>query len=339
MKRTFNKTVVFTDCHFGLKYNSDRHNLDNIEFIKWMVTLAKREGAETCMFLGDFHHNRSSINISTLNYSMRALGLLNDAFEKTYFLIGNHDLFYKDRRDVHSVVITEKFENIELIDSPVINEDVAFIPWLTGNEWKDIKKIKSKYMFGHFEIPGFMMNASIAMPDTGTIRSSHFKNQDYVFTGHFHGRQCVKNIHYIGNPFGHNFSDIWDTRRGCMLLEWGGRPEYVDWNGGPVYIRSPLSKLLFNLDEFLSDRTYIQITVDLPISHEEGTFIRELLAKTYDIREMTLINEASDDMDHVFEGEITHQTVDEIVLEQLADLETTQCDPQRLMQIYRDLDA
>lgn len=339
VKRTFNKTVVFSDCHFGLKYNSDRHNLDNMEFIKWLIDLAKREGAETCMFLGDFHHNRSSINVNTLNYSMQALRLLNDAFEKVYMLIGNHDLFYKDRRDIHSVVIAEEFSNIELIDAPKLSDDVAFIPWLIGSEWEDIKKIKSKYMFGHFEIPGFKMNSVIAMPDTGTIRSAHFKNQEYVFTGHFHMRQKAKNIHYIGNPFGHNYADSWDTQRGCMMLEWGGTPKYIDWPAGPTYIRTPLSRLMFNLDEFLNDRVHAQITIDIPLSHEDGKFIRELLINSYGVRELTFIHDDTSDLDQTFEGDVGHKTVNEIVIEQLAALETTHCDPIRLMEIYNNLDA
>lgn len=337
MERTFNKAICFSDCHFGLKYNSNTHNLDNLEFIDWFIALAEREGAETCVFLGDFHHNRSAINVSTLNYSMRGLRKLNDAFEKVYMLVGNHDLFFKEKRDIHSMVISENFSHIILINSPVIAEDVAFIPWMINEEWKNITKIKSQYIFGHFEIPGFLMNAVIEMPDTGTIKSKHFKHQDYVFTGHFHKRQKKGNIHYIGNPFGHNFADVWDTQRGCMLLEWGGTPEYHDWAAGPTYIKTPLSKLLFNLEEFLTDHTYAQVIIDLDISHEDGTFIKELLTSTFGVRELTLIQDEISELDQTFDGEVGNKTVDEIVLEQLAVVESTTCDPARLIQIYEDL--
>lgn len=337
VKRTFDKLIAFSDCHFGLKYNSNQHNQDCLEFIDWLIALAKREGADTCIFLGDFHHHRSTINVSTLNYSMQALQKLNSAFKKTYMLIGNHDLFYKEKREVHSMVISENFENIQLIEEPLFHDDVVFMPWMIEEEWKDIKKIKTKYMFGHFEIPGFKMNAVIEMPDTGTIKSAHFKDLDYVFTGHFHKRQQRGNIHYIGNPFGHSFADAWDTQRGCMLLEWGKTPEYIDWKDGPMYIKTPLSKLLFNIEEFLTDRTYAHIIIDINISHEDGAFIRDLLMDTFRVREFKLLHDDSTDFDQEFEGEITHQSIDEIVLEQLLELESTTCDPNRLIEIYSNL--
>ena len=38
------------------------------------------------------------------------------------------------------------------------------VSWLVGDEWKKIPKIKSKYMFGHFELPTFKLNAMVEMP-------------------------------------------------------------------------------------------------------------------------------------------------------------------------------
>lgn len=35
--------------------------------------------------MGDYFHNRSNINIQTLNYGLQILQLLNDNFEKVYF--------------------------------------------------------------------------------------------------------------------------------------------------------------------------------------------------------------------------------------------------------------
>ena len=92
----FKKAACFTDIHFGLKNNSRQHNNDCENFVKWFIDESKKFGAETCIFLGDWHHHRSSINISTLNYSISNLKRLSENFEKTYFITGNHDLFYRD---------------------------------------------------------------------------------------------------------------------------------------------------------------------------------------------------------------------------------------------------
>ena len=61
MKKLFNKAVVFTDIHLGAKSNSQLHNNDCINFVKWMIDLAKKEECDTCLFLGDYHNNRASI--------------------------------------------------------------------------------------------------------------------------------------------------------------------------------------------------------------------------------------------------------------------------------------
>jgi DNA repair exonuclease SbcCD nuclease subunit len=93
MANLFKKAVVFTDIHFGLKSNSQTHNDDCLAFVKWATKLAKENNCETAMFLGDWHNHRASINIVTLNYSLRALEHLNDNFDRVFFIPGNHDLY------------------------------------------------------------------------------------------------------------------------------------------------------------------------------------------------------------------------------------------------------
>ncbi len=34
--------------------------------------------------------------------------------------------------------------------------------------------MKQKYVFGHFELPYFKMNAMVEMPDVGGIQTDHF---------------------------------------------------------------------------------------------------------------------------------------------------------------------
>ena len=78
----FKKVACFTDIHFGLKSNSQTHNQDCEEFVDWFISKALEEGAETCIFLGDWHHNRNSINLITLDTSIRCLEKLGAAFEQ-----------------------------------------------------------------------------------------------------------------------------------------------------------------------------------------------------------------------------------------------------------------
>ena len=106
--RLFDRVMCMTDMHFGLKYNSAQHNQDVIDYFNWFIKEAKARNCDTCICLGDWHHHRSNISILTLDYTMRGLRLLNDNFKHTYILVGNHDLFYKERREVHAMVVGQE---------------------------------------------------------------------------------------------------------------------------------------------------------------------------------------------------------------------------------------
>lgn len=336
MSNLFKKAAIFTDIHLGLKHNSRQHNDDCIRFLEWFIQEAKDRGCETCIFMGDWNHHRASINVSTLNYSMQAFEILNDAFEQMYFIVGNHDLYYKEKRELNSIPMARLYPNIHLIDTIYQKDDVAIIPWLVGDEWKKVAKIKSKYMFGHFELPKFKMNAQVEMPDHGQLRGEHFKHQDYIFSGHFHKRQRNGIVHYVGNPFGHNYSDVWDFDRGAMFLEWDGEPEYVNWSEGPRYISMDLSKLLEDPTECLNEYTYARIELDVDLSYEDAGFLKELLFQNYKIRELKLMPKQESQDTDIAIGNIKFETVDQIVIESIQTMESSY-DVSKLTKIYNDL--
>lgn len=333
----FKKAAVFTDIHFGLKSNSVTHNNDCITFVDWFIGKAQKEECETCLFLGDFHHNRSNINVLTLNYVMIALEKLGENFDTVYFLPGNHDLYYKDRRDIQSAIWAKHIPNIKIIDDWFEDGNVTIVPWLIGDDYKRIKKIRTKYVFGHFELPQFFMNAMIRMPDYGDIRSDHFSDKiDHVFSGHFHKRQTSKNITYIGNAFPHNYSDQGDDERGCMILEWGEEPDYYNWADCPKYRLMNLSDILNDAENLLSKNMHVRVTIDIPISYEEATFIKETYVVEYNLREMTLIPQKEDD-GYSTDATISYESVDQIVQAEIMNIKSDTYDKQILITIYEDL--
>jgi DNA repair exonuclease SbcCD nuclease subunit len=333
----FQRTVVFSDIHFGLRHNSAEHNQDCLDFIDWLIGEAKTRGAETCLMLGDWHHHRSNINILTLDYTMQALRKLNAAFDKTYIMVGNHDLFYREKRDIHSMIVGSEFNNIVLIDKPVIEGNVALIPWLVEEEWMQVSKMQSKYTFGHLELPGFKMNAMVEMPDHGTLNSSHFKNQELVFSGHFHKRQTKGRISYIGNPFGHNYSDVWDFERGAMYMEWNKEPEFLDYTNGPRFISINLSALLENPDIYLKPKTYLQVILDIDITYEEAAFLRETFLTQYNVREFKLIKNQEEEITKSYTVDSEFKTVDQIVIEELTNIDSDSFITSKLVEIYNGL--
>lgn len=334
----FKKVACFTDIHFGLKSNSAVHNQDCEDFVDWFIAEAKKEGAETCIFLGDWHHNRNSINLTTLDASTRSLEKLGAAFEQFFWFPGNHDLFYKDKRSVHSSMFGKHIPGVTVVDEITTIGDVTLVPWLVGDEWKTVPKIKSKYMFGHFELPLFYMNAMVQMPDHGELQVAHFQHQDYVFSGHFHKRQQRDKIVYIGNAFPHNFADTWDDDRGMMLLEWGGEPYFKVWEDAPKFRTIKLSELIDKQEDLLKSKMYLRVNLDIDISYEEANFVKETFHAQYDIREFGLIQEkASMETSVDDNSDVEFETVDQIVTDQLVSIDSETFDKKVLLEIYQDL--
>ena len=336
----FKKAAVFTDIHFGLKSNSRVHNDDCEEFVDWFIEQAQANGCETGIFCGDWHHNRNSLNLTTMDATIRSLEKLGSAFEQFFFFDGNHDLYYKDKRDINSTAFSKYIPGITFVDEITTIDDVTLVPWLVGDEWKQVSKIKSKYIFGHFELPSFYMNALVKMPDHGDLRAEHFKHQEYVFSGHLHKRQKQGAIHYIGNAFPHNYADTWDDDRGMMILdrENNKEPEYLNWPNCPKYRTVKLSQLLDNTDTLIKSKMYLRVELDLPVSYEESSFIKEEFINRYNCREITLIpqkqvEEISTNLDIS-----SFVSVDQIVAGEISELDTDNYNKKMLLDIYDGLE-
>ena len=333
----FKKVACFTDIHFGLKSGSRTHNQDCENFVSWFCDTARAQGCETAIFLGDWHHNRSTTDVSTMNYTVSNLEKLSQSFERVYFILGNHDLFYKDKREINSIEFMRLFPNIVPIRELHTEGNVTIMPWLIGDEWTTVKQLKSRYIFGHLELPHFYMNAMVQMPDHGQLQTGHFQHQELVFTGHFHKRQQKGNVVYIGNAFPHNYADAGDDDRGMMIMDWGGKPEYHSWPDQPIYRTYKLSQIIDTPDKLLREKMHCRVTIDLPITFEEANFIKEQFMPQYKLRELMLIPEKVEVESAVNPIDITFESVDTIVMNQINSIDSDTYDKKLLLDIYNEL--
>lgn len=341
----FDKAVTFTDIHLGLKNNSKEHNEDCLKFIKFMIREAISKDIKVCVFMGDFFHNRSNVNISTLNYGLEIMKLLDQNFEKTYFLVGNHDMYHKNKREVTSINMAEAFENIHFINEMETIDDCTFIPFMIDDEYTRLPSLRSKYVFGHLELPGYLLNKMVEMPNHGKETEDSFSGCEYVFSGHFHKRQSKitpkgTKILYTGNCFPHNFSDTWDDARGIMILEHGKDPYFVAWEDAPKYRTFTLSELLSDPSYYIQDNVIAKVQVDIPVSMDEISFIRELFCTVNNVREFNVVTNRKALLEETAgstESTEETETVDEIVLKQISEIDSPMFDKNLLMQIYTSL--
>lgn len=335
----FKKAAVFTDLHYGMKNNSKTHIQDCEDYIDWFIDTAKKNNCETGIFCGDWHHNRSTINPVTMYSSIQSLEKLGQAFENFYMFAGNHDLYYKDKRDVKSTEFAKHIPGVTVVDDILVKEDVALVPWLVGEEWKRVSKLRAKYVFGHFELPNFFMNAMVKMPDAGELKEDDFVHQSYVFSGHFHKRQTSKKIHYIGNAFPHNYADTWDDDRGMMILdrENDQAPEYINWQDCPKFRTVSLSKLIDEKDKIIKSKMYLRVNLDIDITFEEANFIKETFLEQYNCREIVLVSQKINEEIESSIDITKFESVDQIVSNEILAIDSQNYDKNLLLNIYRDL--
>jgi hypothetical protein len=272
-----------------------------------------------------------------MDYSLRALEKLGQAFDNFYFFPGNHDLYYKDKRDIHSVEFGKYIPGVTVVHEPVTIGNVTLCPWLVGDEWKTVGEKGGKYIFGHFELPSFFMNAMVQMPDHGEMQLDAFENYDMGFSGHFHKRQTRGNMHYIGNAFPHNYSDAWDDERGMMILEWDGQPEFHAWPDQPTFRTTKLSTLIDEAATIIKPKQHLRVSLDIDVTYEEASFIKEKFISDYAIRELTLITERKDIEINTNIDIQTFESVDQIVSSQIVNIESDTYNKNVLLEIYNGL--
>lgn len=341
------RSACFTDIHWGGRSNSKMHNVDCYNFVQWFCKKVKQDGnIDHICFLGDWFDNRSTINVETLNYSHDAAKLLNDLGLPIYFIVGNHDIYHRHTRDVHSSRLFSDFENFCVVDRPQVIKEIGegafFTPYLFHSEYENLVEQKAyKTWWGHFEFQGFVITGSDIRMPTGP-NADDFKGPKFIFSGHFHKRQAYNNIVYIGNAFPTNFNDAGDHDRGMMIFDHKtDKVEFINWEQCPKFIKTKLSEILDN-GKILLPNARVKCEIDVPIDYEESTYIRDKFCKRYKLREMILepsptVQESLTDTEVEMDN-TTLMSVDDMVIEMLSKIDNENVDKNKLIRMYRELE-
>lgn len=338
----FRKAAIFTDIHFGEHLDSEQHNKDCLAFVEWFAAMAQQQQCDTILFLGDWFHNRVRTENRTGHYSRRAIEVLHGLDLPIFWIIGNHELYEKAGREIHSLEHLPRYPNFHLINQIFQVDDVVFAPWLVNDEQNDLIERQSRYVFGHFELPFFLMNQVIEkVYDGNGLHIDDFTNCEAVYSGHFHKRQVRLNqskipIYYIGNAFGHNMNDANDPERGMAVLEWGEKlPVYFEWPDAPTYHKGSMSEFLARLERHdtpYGARATIEINDDLGLPDETIAEVKKLVETRHlrinktkiDLAEQAISSPAQfESLDAMIENKLETMTYD------------GKFDPKILIKLYR----
>ncbi len=346
--KTYRKTAGFTDIHFGKKSNSETHNQDCINFVKWFCEQVQNDPEiDSIIFMGDWHENRNALNISTLTYSYQAGKLLNELGLPIFFCIGNHDLYHRHTRELYSVIPFHEFTNFVVVNEPLLLPNMGLgtlvSPYLFSHEYPDlVKYLELQTWWGHFEFKDFVVTGyNITMP-TGPDPIDFAGPQ--IFSGHFHKRQSKNNIHYIGNTFPMDFSDAGQTDRGMVVYDHTtGKINYKNWEDCPKYAKVRLTEILDDTTS-VPTNARIKCIIDVPISYEESSFLKQKFIDDFQLREFAM--EESQDIVDALKGDVVElgddvklDSVDDLVIQMINSIDTPHIETAMLAQIYQQLKA
>lgn len=343
--KNLTKSAVFTDIHFGRKSNSRLHNEDCLNFVKWFCERVKEEGdTDHIVFLGDWFESRSAIDVETLTYSYQAAKLINDLGLPVYFILGNHDLYYKHTRELYSVVSFHEFSNFTIIIDPLyeksIGDGVLFCPYLFHEEYEKVTKyLNVPIWWGHLEFKGFVITGyNIKM--LGGPDHRRFEGPKHIITGHFHKRQIQDNIMYMGSAFPMDFSDTGDNARGMLIYDYASNKlKFTDWTDCPKYQKVGLSNIMNTTVKIIPGARVKCLVDTVEVSYDDQIQLRKALMKDFNLRELTfeeidvedaLTNTATDEYTTVL-------GINEQVITMLKDINVEQIDNEVLTKIYVSL--
>jgi hypothetical protein len=256
-----------------------------------------------------------------------------------YFVIGNHDLYHRHTREVHSVVPFAEFSNFTVIDEPTVVDNTLFSPFIFPDEYPNLAEFRKVPVWaGHFEFKGFQLTGYGLIMPTGPDPKD-FKDQKRIFSGHFHKRQWGGNVIYIGNAFPMDFSDTDDNNRGMMTYDHKtDEPIFINWPDCPKYTKTTLSDIMDGCADLLPQMT-VECIVDIDITFEECAYLRQKYIDEYNLRDIQLeeqadldsvSSEVAIDMDRVV-------STDDLVVEMLKGVETDKLDNDLLVELYTKL--
>lgn len=301
------KVAIFSDLHLGIYGNSEDWHKIALEWADWVVKDLKKKKIKDILFLGDFFHNRSEISVQTIDVASKII----DKFAgfEMIMVVGNHDAYYKNRCDTHSLALLRGHKNLTIVDENLELEEfgktMLFVPWNS-----DIPNKKYDYIFGHFEIINFKMN-NYKVCDHGLSATDILsKNSKNIFSGHFHTRysKSYKNgdIHYVGNTFPQDFNDVGNTKGYYTLDLEDNELEFFENTVSPKYIKIKASKLKTYKEEDLKNNI-VKLLIDVDATDEQVEKIQRYVSKFkphHHHTEYNVVSKSIDDVDEIDSLEI-----------------------------------
>lgn len=219
------KVLITGDVHIHPHRNDMRRVEDGIQCLEWIYDTARVAGITTVIVAGDFLHHRFSLNAYAYAKACGVVGQAKADGINTIFELGNHDMFYEDRWDIHSLAPIKEWATV--IDKPtklnIHGHDVDFLPYTpTPSKYIDSPPFDkpARTLISHLAIANAILNSkyNILSVEDDSKEKEHIEAEklhkwEKVWLGHYHyGQKVSSQVEYIGSPMQLTFGEAGQTK-------------------------------------------------------------------------------------------------------------------------------
>jgi DNA repair exonuclease SbcCD nuclease subunit len=265
------KIALITDTHFGARN-------DNVAFLDYFEKFyesvffpkLKENGITHIIHLGDIVDRRKYISYVTLR-RMKDMFIdkCNEYNIDLHVIIGNHDVPYKNTNEINSMMELFRDSNVNYYSEPeTVNfggTDILIMPWINNQNYANaiqaMNETSAQVMMAHLEVQGAFMDRGNRNEHGMSV--SQFSKFERVYSGHFHHKNLIGNVQYLGCPYELTWIDYQDPK-GFHIFDTDTRDI--------EFIRNPYS--MFHKVFYSDDNKTVEEILDFDFSVYENTYVK-----------------------------------------------------------------
>lgn len=341
------EVLIFSDIHIHAHKQSTKRLQDCLKVLEWVFETAVERGVGDVLFLGDLFHDRSRLDINVLHRTHEIFErYFRDPKFRLHLLVGNHDMWSRDRWDTYSPSAFTAWEAVEAIDQPCTKHiqgvPIDFLPF-TENPLVDLGNLRdsgSAILCSHLAIDGAMLNsfgmtADVCVEHDGEmvkVDAEFLKGWRRVFLGHYHAPQQIDDrVEYIGSPLQLTFSETGQEKHLLLYDLESDHRSYIVNDFSPRHIVTSPDKI----DSIDMDGHFVMVRVE-DFGAAEVVDLRRDINQKYDVASLTIQaipQEVEEDQATVEEAKAVLQTDDVMLRRYVDEKGTGELDPDQLLKI------
>lgn len=295
------KLLLFSDLHIFAHKGSQKRLQDCFDVLNWVLSTARQKNITNVLFAGDLFHDRQRISVYSYHQTYKIISQYPDV--NLWLLLGNHDLWYYEKKDISSVIPIGALNHVTVIDEfKTINIqglDIDFLPF-THDPAKAIPEIKSPVLISHIAVDGAKLNFHHNTVSEVSIESDNdmhivgpdiFDGYERVFLGHYHGAQKLTDkAEYIGSTLQLNFNEA-DQKKHIIIFDTETlETEYIENTFSPKHLIIQANEI----SNYDLDNNFVRINVD-DINQSDIVELRNEIIKIFPNAQLAFVHKKKDE--------------------------------------------